>query len=97
MSVGEDGDETLDALIFDEEERDALGSLLERDLLIKLKNIFTSLDKEETDLLFKIFMSSDPLTEAEYAEEIGVSQSAVHKKKICIMKKMKKYFQKYGC
>ena len=97
MSVGEDGDETLDALIFDEEEQDALCGLLERDLFIELKNIFASLDKEEMDLLFKIFMSSEPLTEAEYAEEIGISQSAVHKKKICIMKKLKKHFQKFGC
>ena len=97
MSIGEDGDETLDAFIFDEEERDALGCLLERDLFIELKNIFTSLDKEEMDLLFKIFMSSEPLTEAEYAEEIGISQQAVHKKKTILVDKLKNYFQKFGC
>lgn len=96
MSMGEDGDETLDTLICDEEEPDILECLLERNLFKELKKIFTSLDKEERDLLFKLFMSSEPLSEAEYAEEIGISQPAVHKKKICIMDKLKNYFQNFG-
>ena len=97
-SIGKDslGDETLDALICDEEEPDVLDCLLERNLFKELKKIFTSLDKEERDLLFKLFMSSEPLSEAEYAEEIGISQPAVHKKKICIMDKLKNYFQNFG-
>lgn len=92
MSMGEDGDETLDTLICDEEEPDILECLLERNLFKDLKKIFTSLDKEERELLYWLVLSDERMTLRGYADYIGVHYTTVDYRLKEIFEKIKKIF-----
>ena len=48
-----------------------------------------SLSKEESELVQMLYLSSNPMTERQIAEAIGISQQAVNKRKLSVIKKLK--------
>lgn len=87
----EDSEETLDAFIADENvdvERDALHQCD----LETLRKALKTLSEEELALITALYLRGEPLTEAEYADQIGVTQQALNKRKKTIFKKIRNYF-----
>ena len=89
IESGEDGTETLEAFLPDEESDGVFGIVSKREQMRLLKNILPSLDKEEMELIFHLFLSDEPMTEVEYAELIGSSQQAIHYRKKDILDRLK--------
>ncbi len=57
-----------------------------------LRHALSTLSADESELMYKLYLSADPMTEAEVAEVLGVSQQAIHKRKMAILKKIKSFF-----
>ena len=51
-----------------------------------------TLSEEELALITALYLRGEPLTEAEYADQIGVTQQALNKRKKTIFKKIRNYF-----
>lgn len=93
MNVGEEAEETLEAFICAEDSDDVYNTVLRRERINKLNNILPSLDKEEMELIFRLFLSDNLLTEGEYAELIGSSQQAIHYRKKEVLDRLKKFLK----
>lgn len=52
-----------------------------------------SLSKEESELVQMLYLSSNPMTERQIAEAIGISQQAVNKRKLSVIKKLKTFLK----
>ena len=50
-----------------------------------------SLSKEEFELVQMLYLSSNPMTERQIADVIGISQQAVNKRKLSVIKKLKAF------
>ena len=50
-----------------------------------------SLSKEEFELVQMLYLSSNPMTERQIADVIGISQQAVNKRKLSVIKKLKTF------
>ncbi len=57
----------------------------------KLKSCLLRLTKDEMELIYVLFYEG--LTERQYADQKGVYHNAVHKKKLRILKKIKKFLE----
>ena len=93
MNVGEEAEETLEAFICAEDSDDVYNTVLRRERINKLNNILPSLDKEEMELIFCLFLSDNPLTEGEYAEKIESSRQVVAYQKRLILDRLKKFLK----
>ena len=68
---------------------------LEESVRQSLHNILGLLTPDEYHLIYALFFQG--LSEEAYGRKIGASQQAVHKRKIRILKKIKKFFDWEGC
>ena len=93
MDVGEEDEETLEAFIADEDLEDVYNTVLRRERINKLNNILPSLDKEEMELIFHLFLSDNPMTEVEYAEKIECSRQVVAYQKRLILDRLKNFLK----
>ncbi|MBR3918470.1 MAG: hypothetical protein IKJ59_07015 [Clostridia bacterium] len=57
-----------------------------------LREIFKKLSPEEMELIEALYLSENPMTERDYAKKIGLCHSGLHKRKIMVLKKIKKFF-----
>ena len=90
----EDSEETLDAFIADENvdvERDALHQCD----LETLRKALRTLSEEELALITALYLRDEPMTEREYAKEKNLAPMTIHDRKIRILAKLKKYFEKF--
>ena len=90
IESGEDGTETLESFLPDEESDEFFDIISKREQIHLLKNILPSLDKEEMELIFHLFLSDEPMTEVEYAEKIECSRQVVAYQKRLILDRLKK-------
>ena len=93
MDVGEEDEETLEAFIADEDLEDVYNTVSRRERINKLNNILPSLDKEEMELIFHLFLSDNPMTEVEYAEKIECSRQVVAYQKRLILDRLKNFLK----
>jgi len=62
-----------------------------QEMIEKIIEALESLSKEERDLITELFLSTEPKTEREYAEKIGITQPTVNYRKMKILEKIKKF------
>lgn len=62
-----------------------------QEMIEKIIEVLDSLSEEERDLITELFLSTDPKTEREYAEKIGITQPTVNYRKMKILEKIKKF------
>ena len=55
----------------------------------KLSEAIQSLDEEERDLVEKMFLAEPPMTEAEYAESVGIKRHQANYRKQKVLRKLK--------
>ncbi len=87
----EDSEEILEFVITDED-ADIHRDILHRCDLETLKKALTVLSEEEYALIYALFLSVKTMTVREYAKQIGVSHTAIVKRKNKIFKKIKSFF-----
>lgn len=95
VSMEEDFDEVEELTRHDviaDESVNIENDIEQKDLVEKLHYVLKSLSVEEQDLVYSMFLSESPMTERDYANKIGVSGVAVHKRKAKILKKLKSFF-----
>ena len=66
--------------------------VIARLLAKKVRHCVELLPSSDRALIYAVFYNGS--TEREYAEKIGVSQNAIHKRKQRILKKLRRYFKK---
>ncbi len=81
-----------DIIANDEDDDDFIKAMQKKADLQTLRYALSTLLPDEFDLIFHLYLLDTPNTESEYGERIGKTQQAVHKKKKCILKKMKSFF-----
>ncbi len=59
-----------------------------------LHKALVSLSKEEFELINMLYLTKEPLTQRQVGELLGISQTAVFKRKEVILKKLKNFFKK---
>lgn len=57
-----------------------------------LRRALASLTSDEMNIVFLLYLTTEPLTEYQLADARGVTQQAIHKYKVSILKKLKKFF-----
>ena len=60
-----------------------------------LRGALAKLSDAEFNLIYSLFFSKTPVTEAKLAEEYGITQPAINQKKNAVIKKLKKYIKNY--
>lgn len=58
----------------------------------QLREVLKKLTPEEMELIEALYLSENPMTERDYAEKLGLCRSGLHKRKIMVLKKIKKFF-----
>lgn len=58
----------------------------------RLNEVLAKLSADELELIKEMYLSDTPLSERAYAERLGISSVAVHKRKTTVLKKIRKYF-----
>ena len=58
----------------------------------KLRRAYESLDAEDRELIYLLYLCREPLTEKQVASVLHISQQAVNKRKKRIMRKMKSFW-----
>ena len=87
----EDGEEETEECIADEDINIELDFIHQCELET-LRKALRTLSEEELALITALYLRGEPLTEAEYADQIGVTQQALNKRKKTIFKKIRNYF-----
>ena len=80
---------------FIDEDNTPENSFLESYARRSLHNILNMLTPDEYRLVYALYYQN--LSENDYAERIGISQQAVHKRKKRILKKIKSFLELEGC
>ncbi len=91
--TGVDGEKmTYADIIADEEDEDFIATIQKKADIKTLRKALRLLKDAELDLILNLYLSENPITEEEYSNKIGISQQAVHKRKKCILKKLRSFF-----
>ena len=62
-----------------------------QEMIEKIIEALESLSKEERDLITELYLSTNPKSEREYAEKIGITQPTVNYRKMRILEKIKNF------
>ena len=89
VSTGEDGSETLESFIADEDE-DVFASVCKRVDMELLRRALKQLTKNQLTVITMLYLGRYVLSEREVAVKMGVSAIAIHKTKQSAIKKLKK-------
>ncbi len=54
------------------------------------------LDDKGKELVTLMFLSTNPLTEKEYAKTVGICQSSAHERKVRVLNKLRKILENFG-
>ena len=72
-----------------DETQDIETTVIVRIMKEKLRVAVMDLDAEERHLIERLFLTADPMTETEYAKEIGTTRAIVNYRKKRILDKLK--------
>ena len=84
-----DTDETLGAEVFADTKTNVEAAVINKMTVAELRKAFLLLSPDERELITAIYIQN--LTEREYAKQKGVYHNAVHKRKLRILEKLKKF------
>lgn len=87
-----DTDETLGAEVFADIKTDVESAVINKMTVAELRKAFLLLSPDERELITAIYIQN--LTEREYAKQKGVYHNAVHKRKLRILEKLKKFLDR---
>ena len=87
-----DTDETLGAEVFADTKTDVESAVINKMTVSELRKAFLLLSPDERELITAIYIQN--LTEREYAKQKGVYHNAVHKRKLRILEKLKKFLDR---
>lgn len=87
-----DTDETLGAEVFADTNTDVEAAVINKMTVAELRKAFLLLSPDERELITAIYIQN--LTEREYAKQKGVYHNAVHKRKLRILEKLKKFLDR---
>lgn len=87
-----DTDETLGEDVFADEKTDVEAEVINKMTVAELRKAFLLLSPDERELITAIYIQN--LTEREYAKQKGVYHNAVHKRKLRILEKLKKFLDR---
>lgn len=87
-----DTDETLGAEVFADTKTDVESAVINKMTVAELRKAFLLLSPDERELITAIYIQN--LTEREYAKQKGVYHNAVHKRKLRILEKLKKFLDR---
>lgn len=87
-----DTDETLGAEVFADKKTDVEAAVINKMTVAELRKAFLLLSPDERKLITAIYIQN--LTEREYAKQKGVYHNAVHKRKLRILEKLKKFLDR---
>lgn len=88
---GSDGDMTLIDTIADED-TDVVQEVLHQMDLQTLQRALHSLQPEETEILYALYLCDNPMSERKYADLTDVPQKTLNDRKKAILEKLKKFF-----
>jgi DNA-directed RNA polymerase specialized sigma subunit len=95
--INTDGEELSGEEIISDPDADVEAEMLHRIELQTLRKALKILSAEESAMIHALYLSDNPITEAEFGASIGESQQTVHYRKNAILKKIKKFFEKSFC
>ncbi len=87
-----DTDETLGAEVFADTKTNVEATVINKMTVAELRKAFLLLSPDERELITAIYIQN--LTEREYAKQKGVYHNAVHKRKLRILEKLKKFLDR---
>lgn len=87
-----DTDETLGAEVFADTKANVEAAVINKMTVAELRKAFLLLSPDERELITAIYIQN--LTEREYAKQKGVYHNAVHKRKLRILEKLKKFLDR---
>lgn len=87
-----DTDETLGAEVFADTKTDVEAAVINKMTVAELRKAFLLLSPDERELITAIYIQN--ITEREYAKQKGVYHNAVHKRKLRILEKLKKFLDR---
>lgn len=90
--TGDDGDNVSGEELIEDEDENIEANYLHKVTLDLLHDALASLEEAELALITALYLQDEPMGEPEYAKKMRVSQQAISKQKIKILKKLKKYF-----
>ncbi len=91
---GKDGEQmTYEEVIADEDSLDFMDEIAKRADIQTLRKALASLTEDEMSIISALYLADVPMTECELAEYRGVTQQAIHKRKVFILNKLKKFFE----
>ena len=85
-------DETLGAEVFADTKTNVEATVINKMTVAELRKAFLLLSPDERELITAIYIQN--LTEREYAKQKGVYHNAVHKRKLRILEKLKKFLDR---
>ena len=87
------GDENFDLVeTIADDAVDVMSEAIKNEELGNLRKALLKLTPKERELIHSLYLAKTPLTEAELAKKLGISQQAVSKRKKAVFKKIKKFF-----
>ena len=87
-----DTDETLGEDVFADTKTDVEAEVINKMTVAELRKAFLLLSPDERELITAIYIHN--LTEREFAKQKGVYHNAVHKRKLRVLEKLKKFLGK---
>ena len=87
-----DTDEILGVEVFADTKTDVEAEVINKMTVAELRKAFLLLSPDERELITAIYIQN--LTEREYAKQKGVYHNAVHKRKLRILEKLKKFLDR---
>ena len=87
-----DTDETLGEDVFADTKTDVEAEVINKMMVAELRKAFLLLSPDERELITAIYIHN--LTEREFAKQKGVYHNAVHKRKLRVLEKLKKFLDK---
>lgn len=87
-----DTDETLGEDVFADTKTDVEAEAINKMTVAELRKAFLLLSPDEQELITAIYIHN--LTEREFAKQKGVYHNAVHKRKLRVLEKLKKFLDK---
>lgn len=87
-----DTDETLGEDVFADTKTNVEAEVINKMTVAELRKAFLLLSPDERELIMAIYIHN--LTEREFAKQKGVYHNAVHKRKLRVLEKLKKFLDK---
>lgn len=90
---GKDGEQmTYEEVIADEDSLDFMEEISRKADIQILRKALASLDHDEYEIIYRLYLCENIISEREYATELGLPQKTLNNRKLVIFKKIRKFF-----